>query len=293
MMNNEKKILLTVFVIFLLTSTVALFLRTKQRSLPSSQALPSVSPAPQAHITLKMKDGRKVIKRAEPVVLEVVANSNNVPISGYDINILFPVPEFTFKSFTSLDGRFMTTTTTLAAGSPSQKKLVITGTVPIEKQPPILNDTVLGTVTFDSPNENRVGNVEFMVEFEPGSKKDSNLIDTKSHDILGGVTGPVDVAFGKQMTLVKGKAATAESTKLYLRLVSTTVPESTCRDCLTEAKIEFSTAANFTGSKIIDFSSGGFAGTNNLSKTVLSGWVVEIDSIKGDSVVLRLAQPGG
>ena len=125
------------------------------------------------------------------------------------------------------------------------------------------------------------------------------FIDTKSRDILTEVDDKdVAVTYGQPVTITKGQQVVVrdETIKnkilLYVRLLSTSIAERGCFDCITEAKIEFSKIPEFLKTQTVEFRSGGITGQTALEKTVFS-CPVFVESIQKDKVTILVSCPGG
>ena len=290
-----------ILVLILVISAVFLYISfqsKRSKIVPTPVLLPTVSKG-SAKLTLKLSDDRRVLRQGQPVILIVSADSKGVPVTGYDINLLYSNGAFKFKRFDGMNIDFRTTTSTVSSSYSNGGKLIVTGVVPPGIKAPILKNNILGTIIFE-PTNNLVGLWDFSLEYDQNrSKKDSNIIDTKSRDILTEVDDKdVAVTYGQPVTITKGQQVVVrdETIKnkilLYVRLLSTSIAERGCFDCITEAKIEFSKIPEFLKTQTVEFRSGGITGQTALEKTVFS-CPVFVESIQKDKVTILVSCPGG
>ena len=197
-----------ILVLILVISAVFLYISfqsKRSKIVPTPVLLPTVSKG-SAKLTLKLSDDRRVLRQGQPVILIVSADSKGVPVTGYDINLLYSNGAFKFKRFDGMNIDFRTTTSTVSSSYSNGGKLIVTGVVPPGIKAPILKNNILGTIIFE-PTNNLVGLWDFSLEYDQNrSKKDSNIIDTKSRDILTEVDDKdVAVTYGQPVTITKGQ----------------------------------------------------------------------------------------
>jgi len=135
---------------------------------------------------LSQKNGEKAVSRGVPVTFFLYADSKGQDITGYDAVLQYDTTKLEFKEVKSLiEGVDLYETNDEVSTASSD--LVITGVKGLAYDGSLVfNNTALAEVTF-TPLVSGETIISFM--YEPGSSSDSNLIDSKSQDILSDVMG--------------------------------------------------------------------------------------------------------
>lgn len=132
-------------------------------------------------IYLKTKDGKNIYTTSEQINLVVYASSDEKSITGYDIVINYDPKKVKFISNNNLLSNFQ------IFPYDGKGKVMLTGIKKISSNvSSSFADTILGEIVFQPLAS---GNISFLPEFIPGSKKDSNLIDSENKEVLGKVEG--------------------------------------------------------------------------------------------------------
>ncbi len=258
-MNHNKQFLTIIFALLSVAFLVLIFsviARLRKVTPPiqppiTTQVSPTVAPPTvkeKGSLTLKAKNNETVVSQKNPITLYVYADSDNQPITGYDVILNYDSTKVEFVNHKNLQLDFQVFT------KKDKDKLSITGIKNLNSTTPtVFTDSSLVELTFQPQ---KTGQVDFSIEYTPDSKKDSNLITDKTTEILGKVEG-IKLYLGQEITLTKNQPIALPNSQISLKLLETIKPDDKCRDCITSAKI----AVEKNGqTKEIEFKSGGIAG---------------------------------
>lgn len=147
--------------------------------LPGAPVSPPVAGG-KGSLIVKTQEASTAYKAGQPVTVQVYADSADEEITGYDLVLQFDqkIVKYTanraqfadFQSFVAQKEGMVTIT--------AVKKINAT-------TPSVFKNSLIHEFTFQAVSP---GNTSVTFDYVPGSKKDSNLINTKSEDILGKVT---------------------------------------------------------------------------------------------------------
>lgn len=132
-------------------------------------------------IYLKTKDGKNTYAVSEQINLVVYASSDEKSITGYDVVINYDPKKVKFIINNNLLSNFQ------IFPYDGKGKFMLTGIKNISSNvSSVFVNTALTEIVFQPLVS---GNISFLPEFIPGSKKDSNLIDGGNKEVLGKVEG--------------------------------------------------------------------------------------------------------
>lgn len=257
-MNHNKKFLTLILAILclifllLIVSLVIILKKTSSSKPPATAKISPTKSAPvvkeRGRLTLKPKNNRTIVSRQKPITLFLYADSDNQPITGYDAVVNYDSTKVDFVNYKNLQPDFQVFT------KKEKNELMITGVKNLNSTgPTVFADSSLIELTFQGK---QTGQTNFSLEYTPESKKDSNLINDKTKDILGKVEG-VKISIGQQLNLIKNQPKAIADGKITLKLIEVIKPDNKCRDCLTSVKVEVKKNGQ---TKEIEFKSGGIAG---------------------------------
>ena len=191
--NQHQRLTMIIFIsLSLIFVILALFLfwQKKQKSQSLSQTetktnlSPSSTPIPQKEkgvLTLKTKDNQTIVSQNTPFTIYIYAHSDNQSITGYDVVLNYNQEIVQFIDHKNLQSDFQIFV------KQNKNQLMITGVKKLtSNNPTIFADSPLIELTFQPK---KTGSVTFSFDFTPQSKKDSNLINEKTEEILGKVEG--------------------------------------------------------------------------------------------------------
>lgn len=139
-------------------------------------------------LKVSTKDNKRNFKVGETVELLVSANSDNQSVIGYDVMLTYDATKLQFKETESMDPSFNMFTFT------KKGKVSLTGVKRVKPAvSTVMSGAPLGKVTLKALS---AGPVKVSIDFIPNSLKDSNLMNGKNEDVLGGVEG-VELVVGK------------------------------------------------------------------------------------------------
>lgn len=139
-------------------------------------------------LKLSTKDNKRNFKVGDTVELIVSANSDGQPVIGYDAMITYDGSKLQFKESESLDPSFNMFTFT------KKGKVSLTGVKRVKPAvSTVMSENPIGKIILKTTSP---GPVKVSIDFIADSLKDSNLMNGKNKDILGGVEG-VDLTIGK------------------------------------------------------------------------------------------------
>ncbi|QQG44208.1 MAG: hypothetical protein HYW86_05110 [Candidatus Roizmanbacteria bacterium] len=156
----------------------------KNEGAVSTSIAPSVAPSialVKGSLTLLPNPSKKPLVAGETIYLNVSADSSNSSITGYDVVVKYDPSVVSYVSQKNLlsDFQVFAQNDNGKLSLTGIKKISVTSTVTFQ-------NTVISELTFKALKS---GKASFEIEFLPGSKKDSNLIDDKNNDVLGTVNG--------------------------------------------------------------------------------------------------------
>lgn len=139
-------------------------------------------------IKVSTKDNIRNFKVGDTVELIVSANSDNQSVIGYDVMLTYDATRLQFKESESLDPSFNMFTFT------KKGKVSLTGVKRVKPAvSTVMTGNPIGKVTLKATSS---GPVKISIDFISNSLKDSNLMNGKNEDVLGGVEG-VELVVGK------------------------------------------------------------------------------------------------
>lgn len=256
--NHNKRFLTIIFALLSVAFLVLIFsvmIRLRNVTPPTqppitTQVSPTEAPVAKekGSLTLKAKSNETFVSQKKPLTLYVYADSDNQPITGYDVILNYDSSLVNFINHKNLQPDFQIFT------KKEKDRLVITGIKNLNSATPtVFADSSLIELTFQPQ---KTGQVNFSIEYTPDSKKDSNLITDKTAEVLGKVEG-IKFNIGQELMLAKNQPMTLSDGKITLKLTEVISPDEKCRDCITSAKLEVKKEGQ---TKEIEFKSGGIAG---------------------------------
>jgi len=157
---------------------------------PKKEKVP-VTPVKQKDngmIKISTKDNKRSYKVGDTVELIVTASSDKQPVIGYDVMLTYDETKLQFKESESLDSSFNMFTFT------KKGKVSLTGVKRVKPAvSTVMSENPIGKLNFKATS---TGPVAVTIDFISNSLKDSNLVNGKNEDVLGGVEG-VDLTIGK------------------------------------------------------------------------------------------------
>ncbi len=182
------------------------------------------------------------------VQFQIRANSGNFSITGYDIDLVFPV-----KSLTAVNCESLLPEIFGLYQTPTQSGLLLSAV----KKP-----TVVDQIIFDQKPIVRCqakaateGQIMISYNYIPGSKKESNLIDVNNNDRLN-FQDRLIIYSGKPILINRQqKQAMVDGITYNLKLVEEA--DLRCADCLTEVRLEVNDGKQ---RQLTRFRIGGYAG---------------------------------
>ncbi|MDH7476326.1 MAG: cohesin domain-containing protein [Microgenomates group bacterium] len=185
--SNQTFLIVIAGVIVLFIILLLVFISgSKKKTVNYSQNIPEVSPVPtviqeKGVLSLKSKTGKTNFSVGQTITLVVNAYSDNKPITGYDAVIKTDDNLLKYLGQKSLNPNFQLFT------SVKPNQIYLTGVKKLNTNEEIVFDnTDIAELTFKVLKS---GTINLGLDFVPGSKKDSNLIDNQSADQLGKVEG--------------------------------------------------------------------------------------------------------
>lgn len=157
---------------------------------PKKEKVP-VTPVKQKEkglLKISTKDSKRNFKVGDTVELVISASSNGQPVIGYDVMLTYDGNKLQFKESESLDSSFNMFTFT------KKGKVSLTGVKRVKPAvSTLMSENPIGKLILKATSP---GPVKVSVDFISNSLKDSNLMNGKNEDMLGGVEG-VDLTIGK------------------------------------------------------------------------------------------------
>ncbi|MBI4974032.1 hypothetical protein HZC27_05480 [Candidatus Roizmanbacteria bacterium] len=139
-------------------------------------------------IKISTKDNKRSYKVGDTVELIVTASSDKQPVIGYDVMLTYDGTKLQFKESESLDSSFNMFTFT------KKGKVSLTGVKRVKPAvSTVMTDNPIGKLSLKATS---IGPIKVSVDFTADSLKDSNLMNGKNKDVLGGVEG-VELVVGK------------------------------------------------------------------------------------------------
>lgn len=139
-------------------------------------------------LKISTKDNKRNFKVGDTVELIVSANSDGQPVIGYDVMLTYDSTKLQFKESESLDQSFNMFTFT------KKGKVSLTGVKRVKPAvSTVMAENPIGKIILKATSP---GPVKVSIDFISNSLKDSNLMNGKNEDVLGGVEG-VDLVVGK------------------------------------------------------------------------------------------------
>lgn len=262
------------FIVFVFT----LMLKNKPRVAPPGQltdqrktATPSLAKR-RGFLTLKTKDSKTSYERKDAITLTVFADSVGENISGFDLVLNYPAGIVSYSEKKNLEaGDFD------LFGGAKNGKLVLTGVKKLNAQKPsVFQETPLVELMFKPVS---TGKAVFTFEAVPDSKKDSNLITDTNEDVLG-QTASVEIFIGESVQLLLLQPLRLNGTDMTVTLKEISIPESSCRDCMTLARLEIKQG---TQTKNLEYKSGGLVGYMMQPQEAF-GYRFSVEELKADGV---------
>ena len=264
------------FVILIVALSTLLIIQgfmSVRKTVPPTKPVPTQQPYNmnnQAHLFLKSDRG-PLFSSLEPMTVSVVANSNDRDIVSFDIVLLFDPKKVKYIEEKSTDPNFQIFT------RPSEGQLIITGVRKLGSTPSALPNTTLTELSFEPLVKEPF---DIKLQFTPGNKKDSNLIDKESQDILQSVQN-LHQGVGESLSLsLKQKKSIAND--LSITLTEATDRAAQCIDRLSQATV---VVEQGTERRELHFRFGGIAGFNEDTASAF-GYTFEIQTLGKGTVDL-------
>ncbi|MDO8497040.1 MAG: cohesin domain-containing protein [bacterium] len=254
-LHRRKLVLGIVLVVFFfITLGIGSFFRF-QSSPRTSSTTPSQSPSPTVVASLQLESGKEILEVGNTTDVGVVGKSDK-SITGYDAVIIYDPSQVEFVDASSSSNSFD------FYKEQKDGRLILTGIQKLSiATPTLLHDQVVAHVRFKIK---KVGTSFLSLEYIPGSKKDSNLIDTQSHDVLTSVKG-TQIQAGNLLKLQEKEPIVQDNVEYELQ--SIILPDLQCRDCITSVTLF---AKKGTETIQLDFKTGGIAGIMEVEKEAFS-----------------------
>lgn len=195
--NNPTKLFLVAAIIILLLGIAYLLLTNRETvketavtSYEKPQNTPAVTETSKIEaraqkggnglLSLQLKNGSLTASAGESISVLVLAKSTD-PVVGFDAVLNFDPKVLSYTTAQNLVPEFQLVPT----AKPGQ--VILTGTKKLSaKEAKVFNNTPVVEVSFKAVKSGQT-RIEF--EFAPGKTNDSNLMNTKSKDVLGEVSG--------------------------------------------------------------------------------------------------------
>jgi hypothetical protein len=190
--------LLLVVVLFILSVTLfnqkfgdPLGKRGKDTDTKKSQAtspdLKKLQETKSGRMSIKLKDAKSAFKIGDTVTLVLNINSSGTPVVGFDGAVKYSSEFVSFQNQKNLlsDYKHFRKST--------NEWVLLTAVRDIDKKAAKFDGTSVMEFSFKAEKE---GKANFSLSLVPGSFQDSNLINEKSEDILGDVSG-VSISISK------------------------------------------------------------------------------------------------
>jgi hypothetical protein len=253
-------LILIIWLTYLLKST-----KIKEQVHPPAQ----MSNPPQIHAASSYQ--KSIYSKGEKLTIDMIANTQGKPLSGFDVVLHFDPSIVSFESVSTHLPSFDVYT------NKNTDTVSVTGSLKLNAQALPVKEDSLFSVSF-TPLHN--GNPKFSLEYIPGKRSDSNLIDDKSQDILKNVY--VDkFLIGSSFKLPRGKSVSIGDS-LQATLQSVTVANQNCADCTNDATVVYSANGKIQTIKYVE---GGIEGKISRSETV-GNFLIQLESIHNEYIMV-------
>lgn len=271
----SKYLVVLLFFLILGISTVVIVqnIVQKRNTVIRSEIVPTQTPLKiddQPRIYLQREEG-VLYRTGQPIIVSIYGNSKGKPLVGYDIVLQYDKNKAEYMKYENQNPNFE------VFARPSDNQLLLTGIKSLDREPFILENVKLAEVTFTPISGEPL---EFGFEFLPGNKKDTNLIDADSADVLHSVQG---------MTLKPAQVKTLRlndsvplSGGLVATLTKVELAQSLCLDCLSQATVEIQNGVEI---EELVFRFGGIVGFHESSAEAF-GYTFELATLQTGAVEL-------
>ncbi len=242
MRNNERDVHISVLktslivlavilaVLFVLKVSQSYIKKMKVSDTTSSVLKSSQKSTKKGIFSLKSTTGRTIFLPGEAMNILLTADSQDTPVSGYDLVFENLDPSITLTDARSLSDSFDVRVV-------DSKKGWINGGLQLQKNVEgfTFDSLDIAELTFTKSGQ---GMIDLSVDFKPGETRDSNLMQMNPpQDILAEVQG-ITLYTGSKMKLATNAIFAFPNTDLSVTLKKVTLPEGLCNDCSTQAHVE-------------------------------------------------------
>lgn len=241
-----------------------------------TEPTPAVS-AKKGTITLKAGGGEVISSDQTAIPIFVLADSSNEPINQFEIVISYDKNATQLENYKPLLADFD------YAVQKGDGNIKITGIKKLSAdQPSVFKETQVAQLTFEKAGSaTESGNATFSFSVLTSTSSESKLVDAKNLSMA--VTGSsINLFSGTKITLAKNQATILPGTGITLKLLTVSIPESNCRDCITSAKVN---ATKDEQEQQLEFKIGGFAGFMQNRRDAFD-YTFQLDKINPGSVDL-------
>lgn len=277
----KKKYLLYLLLILIIINSFFLFIKNnqKKKNLQIKQKNTKI-------LALRKTQGKLILRTERNI--ELFSVNSEIPITingystqsitGYDLIIKYDSSKINLKFYKNLNDNFLTSFKEI------NNKIIISGVKKLEvKKPIILDNTPLFKLNFEAK---KLGKVNFEIEFIPGEKTDSNLINENTIDILEEVEN-MSIFIGEKIILNKNQPFFFENKNLQITLQEITLNnQNNCFDCVSQIKINFKSQNQ---NKTIDFKIGGIQGYFLEEKRIMN-YILKLETIENNKVTLIISK---
>lgn len=229
----------------------------------------------QGYMGIVRKDETELLLPKKNFELIAESDAKGQEVTGYDTIIEFDPALLSYVAIKNLLPQTFVTQVRSTEGKIAVSAfLKDTETLPLKMQKSQLFSVEMRAL---SP-----GRSALSIEFQKGSKSDSNLITASSQDILEKVSS-INVVVGHEMMLQLGQTKEIPGTPYLLTLKDVVVPSQECRDCVERVGLVLTDDKEKEHS--LAFQSGGFTG-NIVNEIRSEGFLITLSELKEKSVIL-------
>lgn len=190
--NQHKLFFVSLFsVLFLIFVLLTVLVLSSKKNIKKPEAMsttvPSVMPTPSPEIgngQMILNTSRAPVTQNTMIPVTVEASSAGKAITGYDLILKYDPAYIQVVSHTNKNANF----TIYKTDKQKQGMAIFTGTKNFNATSQVLDNNELFDIQLKAL---KPGSTKVDIEYVPGSKADSNLVDTENKDILGRVAGIV------------------------------------------------------------------------------------------------------
>lgn len=188
--NQHKLFFVSLFsVLFLIFVLLIVMVLSSKENIKKSESmtttLPSAIPTPSPEIgngQIILNTSRAPVTQNALIPVTVVASSEGKAITGYDLILTYDPAFIEVVSHTNKNANF----TIYKTDKNKDGKVIFTGTKNFNAVSQVFENSELFDIQLRAL---KAGTTKVGIEYVPGSKADSNLVDTENKDVLGRVAG--------------------------------------------------------------------------------------------------------